>query len=101
MGLNSGIHDACNLYPRLAAVMRGEADEAVLDLYARQRRTITVEFVQEISTRNKRLLEERDPQVRAQRLDEIRRTAADPKLCREFLLKSSMIGSLQRAAAIP
>jgi 3-(3-hydroxy-phenyl)propionate hydroxylase len=101
MGLNSGIHDACNLYPKLASVMRGEAEDAVLDLYARQRRTITIEFVQEISTRNKRLLEERDPQVRAQRLDELRRTVADPKLCREFLLKSSMIASLERAATIP
>jgi 3-(3-hydroxy-phenyl)propionate hydroxylase len=101
MGLNSGIHDACNLYPKLTAVIRNEADDAVLDLYARQRRTITVDFVQAISTRNKRLLEERDPQIRALRLDEVRRTAADPKLCREFLLKSSMIDSLQRAAAIP
>ena len=100
MGLNSGLHDAANLYPKLAAVMRGEADETVLDLYVRQRRTVTVDFVQEISTRNKRLLEERDPQIRAERLEEVRRVSADPKLAREFLLKSSMIESVRRAAAI-
>jgi 3-(3-hydroxy-phenyl)propionate hydroxylase len=100
MGLNSGLHDAANLYPKLAAVMREESDPAILDVYARQRRTITIDFVQEISTRNKRLLEERDPSVRAERLDEIRRIGADPKRAREFLLKSSMIESIRRAATI-
>jgi 3-(3-hydroxy-phenyl)propionate hydroxylase len=100
MGLNSGLHDAANLYPRLASVMRGEADDTLLDLYVRQRRTITIDFVQEISTRNKQLLEERDPKLRAERLDDIRRVSADPKLAREHLLKSSMIESVRRAAAI-
>ena len=100
MGLNSGLHDAANLYPKLASVMRGEADDSLLDLYVRQRRTVTIDFVQEISTRNKQLLEERDPKVRAERLEEIRRIGADPKLAREYLLKSSMIESIRRAAAI-
>jgi len=81
-------------------VMRGEADDSLLDLYVRQRRTVTIDFVQEISTRNKQLLEERDPKVRAERLEEIRRIGADPKLAREYLLKSSMIESIRRAAAI-
>jgi 3-(3-hydroxy-phenyl)propionate hydroxylase len=100
MGLNSGLHDAANLYPKLASVMRGEADDTLLDLYARQRRTVTIDFVQEISTRNKQLLEERDPRIRAERLEEIRRVAADPKLARDYLLKSSMIESIRRGAAI-
>lgn len=100
MGLNGGIHDAANLYPKLAAVMRGEANEAVLDRYMRQRRQAQIEFVQELSTRNKRLLEERDPKVRAERLDDVRRTGADPKLAREFLLKSSMIASVRRAEMV-
>lgn len=100
MGLNGGIHDAANLYPKLAAVVRGEADESVLDRYVRQRRQAQIEFVQELSTRNKRLLEERDPQVRAERLAEVRRTGEDPKLAREFLLKSSMIASVRRVAQI-
>ena len=60
-GLNSGIHDAVNLADKLARVWRGEADEALLDLYVRQRRTTTIEQVQAMSIRNKRLLEERDP----------------------------------------
>jgi len=100
MGLNGGIHDACNLYPKLAAVFLGEADASLLDRYVRQRHAVQIEFVQELSTRNKRLLEERDPKVRAERLDEVRKTGADPKLAREYLIKSSMIASVRRAEAV-
>ncbi|HEX6980161.1 MAG TPA: FAD-dependent oxidoreductase [Alphaproteobacteria bacterium] len=99
-GLNSGIHDAANLYPKLAKVWKGEADESLLDLYVRQRRTVTIEFIQALSIRNKRMLEERDPAVRKQRLDELRRTAADPVQAKAFLMNSSMIASVRRAAEI-
>jgi 3-(3-hydroxy-phenyl)propionate hydroxylase len=100
MGLNGGIHDACNLYPKLAAVFNGEADAAVLDRYVRQRHAVQVEFVQELSTRNKKLLEERDPQKRAEALDQVRRTVADPKLARDYLIKTSMIASVKRAEMV-
>jgi 3-(3-hydroxy-phenyl)propionate hydroxylase len=99
MGLNSGIHDAVNLADKLGAVWRGGADGA-LDRYVRQRRQIAIDYVQQITIRNKRLLEERDPGVRAERLDEVRRTAADPTLAYDFLLKSSMIASVRQADAI-
>ena len=100
MGLNSGIHDAVNLSEKLGALWRGARDDGALDHYDRQRRRIAIDTVQAITIRNKRLLEERDDRVRAQRLDEVRRTAADPKLAYEFLLKSSMIASVRQAAAI-
>jgi 3-(3-hydroxy-phenyl)propionate hydroxylase len=51
------------------------------------------------TARNKRLLEERDPQVRAQTLEQWRRMAADPKLAYEHLLQTSMIGPLRAAQA--
>ncbi len=99
-GLNGALHGAFNLAPKLAAVWRGEADESLLDLYVRQRRAANVEFVQAQSISNKRLLEERDPAVRAQHFDELRRTAADPARARDFLLRSSMIWSIGRAASV-
>ena len=99
-GLNSGIHDAINLAEKLGRVWRGEAEMAVLDHYVRQRRTVTVEQVQAMSIRNKRLLDERDPDVRRQHLAEMRRTAETPELARKFLLGSSMIAGVRRAAAI-
>ena len=59
-----------NLTDKLISVWRGDADESVLDRYVRQRRTANVEYVQESSMRNKRMLEETDPVIRKQRLDE-------------------------------
>ena len=37
MGMNGGIHDAINLTDKLGRVIRGEADDGLLDLYARRR----------------------------------------------------------------
>ena len=65
---------------KLIAVWRSEADEDVLDRYVRQRRTVNIEYVQESSIRNKRTLEETDPKIRKQRLDEMRRASEVPAL---------------------
>jgi 3-(3-hydroxy-phenyl)propionate hydroxylase len=81
-------------------VWRGEADDSLLERYVRQRRTANIEHVQETSIRNKRTLEERDPAVRRQRLEEYRRAAQTPALAKEILMKSSMIASMRRANAI-
>jgi 3-(3-hydroxy-phenyl)propionate hydroxylase len=97
LGLNSGIHDAINLADKLGRVWRGEADDALLDQYVRQRRSATVEQVQAMSIRNKRLLEERDPKVQRERLTELIATAGDVERARKYLLESSMIAGLKRA----
>jgi 3-(3-hydroxy-phenyl)propionate hydroxylase len=99
-GLNGALHAAFNLAPKLTSVWRGEAPEILLDQYVRQRRAANVEFVQAQSIHNKQLLEERDPTLRAERLDALRRIASDPKQQRDYLLKSSMIWSVRHAAAI-
>jgi 3-(3-hydroxy-phenyl)propionate hydroxylase len=100
MGMNSGIHDAFNLADKLVAIQRGEADEAVLDRYERQRRHVAVQHTQAQTMRNKRLLAEKDPAVRQKTHDDLRRTAEDPKLARAFLLRSSLIESLREAEKI-
>jgi 3-(3-hydroxy-phenyl)propionate hydroxylase len=100
MGLNGGIQDAVNLADKLARVLRDGAPDHLLDLYDRQRRTVAVEFVQEQSITNKRRLEARDPDTRRKNLDELREMAADPARARQFLLRSSMIVSQRRAAAM-
>jgi 3-(3-hydroxy-phenyl)propionate hydroxylase len=89
-----------NLTDKLIAVWRDEADDALLDRYVRQRRTANIEYVQEASIRNKRLLEETDPAIRKQRLDEMRRASQTPVLAKEVVMKSSMIASMRRANAI-
>jgi 3-(3-hydroxy-phenyl)propionate hydroxylase len=100
MGLNSGVHDAFNLADKVARILRGEADEAELDRYERQRRHVALKHIQAQTIRNKRLLEERDPVVRQRNHDELRRVAETPELARRFLLRTSMLESLREAEQI-
>jgi 3-(3-hydroxy-phenyl)propionate hydroxylase len=100
MGMNSGIHDAINLADKLIAIARNEADDAVLDRYERQRRHVAVAHTQAQTIRNKRLLAEQDPAVRRRNHDELRRTAENPELARNFLLRTALFESLREAEAI-
>jgi 3-(3-hydroxy-phenyl)propionate hydroxylase len=100
MGLNSGVHDAFNLAERLGRIWRGAGDASLLDQYERQRRYIAVQHTQAQTIRNKKLLAEKDPAVRQKNHDELRRQSQDPKLAREFLLRTSLINSLREAAQI-
>ena len=99
-GLNGGLHDAILLGEFLGKVWRREAGEDLLDLYVRKRRTANIDFVQSQSISNKKLLEEADPVARETRFDELRRIGADREAARDFLIKSSMIWSVRRAAEI-
>jgi 3-(3-hydroxy-phenyl)propionate hydroxylase len=85
MGMNSGIHDATNLADKLADVWFRRAGAELLDRYTRQRRKAQIDFVQAQTIANKRSLEERDPVIRRRHLDELRRTAEDVKLHKQFL----------------
>jgi 3-(3-hydroxy-phenyl)propionate hydroxylase len=59
-----------------------------------------VKHTQTQTIRNKRLLEERDPVIRKQNHDELRRTAEDSGLARKFLLRVSLIDSIREAEQI-
>ena len=98
MGLNGGIQDAVNLTDKLAAVIVDGADERLMDLYDKQRRTYAVEFVQEQTIANKKRLEAKDPEARAENMANLRETAADPAKARNFLLGASMIRAMRRNA---
>ncbi len=99
MGMNGGVHDALNLCDKLIRVARGE-DSAVLDLYERQRRQIAIDFINANTARNKKTMEERDPEARKRNQDEMRRTAESPELARAFMRKTAMIDALKASAAI-
>src|SRR4029079_17645374 len=99
MGMNGGIQDAFNLADKLKAIYAG-ADDALLDRYDRQRRTVAVDAVQAQTPRNQPMISERDPETRKKALDAMRKVAADPRSAREYMLRSSMIASMQRAAEI-
>ena len=101
MGLNGGLHDAVSLCGRLARVWHGAADVAVLGEYEAQRRPEAINAIQTITARNKRLLEERDPAVRARNVEDLRQTAADPERRYRYLLDATMISSLRRSGMLP
>jgi 3-(3-hydroxy-phenyl)propionate hydroxylase len=93
MGMNGGIHDAVNLAARLAAVWHGKADEEELERFDKQRRLVTLEYIQKYTIQNKKNLESPGDEFR----DSLRAIAADPARTREYLMRVSMIASLSRA----
>jgi 3-(3-hydroxy-phenyl)propionate hydroxylase len=100
MGMNGGIHDALNLSEKFAAVVHGTLGEEALDHYARQRRHAAVTYVQAQTIANKKMMEERDPAVRARRLDELKRLAEDPDSAKAYMRRASLLESLTSAAAV-
>jgi 2-polyprenyl-6-methoxyphenol hydroxylase-like FAD-dependent oxidoreductase len=100
MGLNGGLHDALSLTARIAGVWHGTSSEESLAGYEPQRKPAAVEAINAITQRNKRLLEERDPVVRARNLSDWAAVAADPARAYRHLLDASMIASLRRSGMI-
>jgi 3-(3-hydroxy-phenyl)propionate hydroxylase len=99
MGMNCGIHDAFNLADKLARVLRGE-DESLLDLYDRQRRPVAADDILRRADENRNRMRNPDPDWHLRELARLQAIAADRAAAREYLLGSSMIGGLRRAAAI-
>lgn len=99
MGMNGGIHDAFSICEKLIAVLQDGADAGILDRYERQRRPIAEEEIIQQSHRNRTRMQERDPARRRTMLEELQRTIDDPAKLKPYLLKSSMIEGLRRAAA--
>jgi len=99
-GLNSAIHDAVNLCDKIGRLWRGEGGMELLDLYSRQRRAATIEQVQAMSIRNKRMIEERDPEAQRSWLRQMVAIADNPARARENLLNTSMISGLRRSEQV-
>ena len=91
LGLNCGIHDAVELTSLLVKVLRGEESADQLDRYDARRRPINVKYVQEQTIANKKRLEAKDPEARAENFAFLRRTATDPTAHRAFLLRTSLL----------
>jgi 2-polyprenyl-6-methoxyphenol hydroxylase-like FAD-dependent oxidoreductase len=99
MGMNGGIHDAFSLCEKLIAVLQDGADDGLLDRYERQRRPIAEEEIIQQAHRNRTRMQERDPARRRAMLEDMQRTIDDPAKLKAYLMKSSMIDGLRRAAA--
>jgi len=100
MGMNGGIHDAVNLTGLLADVWNAGADLERLDLYDRQRRTVTLDAVQKQTIQNKRDLEASSEADQADFRSRLQRALASKDGTRAYLERLAMIASLKQAAAI-
>lgn len=81
LGLTSGLFDTYVLYPALAAVIRGEADDAVLDRYSDERRRVFLEVASPAASENKRFVYgSTDPERLERDLEGVRAMVADPDL---------------------
>lgn len=100
MGMNFGFHDAFSVTEKLAKIWLEDADENLLDLYDRQRRTVAEEYLQRQTIENKKNIEQRDPEARSKFHDELRAIVADPDRQRAYLRRVAMIEGIERAASI-
>jgi len=96
MGMNGGLHDGLNLAEKLIDLHRSGSDR--LDEYERERRHVAVDHINANTARNREMLAERDPAARKRKQDELCRIADDPVAAKAYLMKSSMINTLRRAA---
>jgi 3-(3-hydroxy-phenyl)propionate hydroxylase len=100
MGMNGGLHDVFNLCPKLAAIINGGASADLLDLYERQRRDITIEFIQNQTIQNKKNMEQTSDAERLQHIADLRAMIADKEQAVAFLRRNNMLDALERANAI-
>jgi 6-hydroxy-3-succinoylpyridine 3-monooxygenase len=83
LGLTSGLFDTFVLYDALAAVVKGTADDSVLDRYSEERRRTFLEVASPRASFNKRLLyHTSDPVELETELSKLRAMAADEDLQR-------------------
>jgi len=96
-GLTSGLFDAFGLFEALAAVVRGDVDDAILDRYAEERRRIFLEVVSPAAVDNKRIIfDTADPEQHEANLIRLRRLTD-----KEVLLDRLMLTVRMRSEARP
>jgi 3-(3-hydroxy-phenyl)propionate hydroxylase len=100
-GMNSGVHDAFNLFEKLEPVLQGKADmEANLALYDRQRRKVTHSFTQEQTKANMAFIRGGQDEMHQQRREKMLEIKGNDALRRAYMMRQAMFESLEQAAAI-
>lgn len=100
-GMNSGVHDAFNLFEKLEPVLKGTADlDTNLSLYDRQRRQVTHSFTQEQTKANMAFIRGGQDEAHQQRREKMLEIKNNPELRRSYLIRQAMFESLEQAAVI-
>ncbi len=100
-GMNSGIHDAFNLFEKLLPVIQGKADlDTNLSLYDRQRREVTHSFTQTQTKANMALIGGKRDDAHSARRKELTEIRDNAEKRRAYLMRQAMFQSLKEAALI-
>ena len=98
--MNSGVHDAFNLFDKLEPVLKGKAGDSNLALYDRQRREVTHSFTQMQTKENMAFIKGGQDSAHAARQAKMRAIKDNDGLRRSYMLRQAMFESLAQAAAI-
>ena len=99
-GMNSGVHDAFNLFEKLLPAVRAGKANGTLAQYDRQRRTVTHAFTQAQTIQNMEFIQGGTDQAHERRRREMLAIKQDDQRRRAYLLRQAMFESLEQAAAI-
>ncbi len=100
-GMNSGIHDAFNLCEKLVNIFSRAADpDEQLDIFERQRRKTTHDFIQAQTIKNMEFLSDGEGAQHEKRKAQFMRIREDDELRRKFLIQQAMIGCLEKEKEI-
>jgi 3-(3-hydroxy-phenyl)propionate hydroxylase len=99
-GMNSGVHDAFNLFEKLQPALKAGKPTESLALYDRQRRTVTHSFTQTQTIENMAFIKGGSDDAHEKRRSEMLALKADDDKRRAYLLRQAMYESLAMAAAI-
>lgn len=99
-GMNSGVHDAFNLFEKLLPVLKGTKSIDNLGLYDKQRREVTHSFTQMQTKENMAFIKGGQGDAHEMRRQKMLAIKQNDETRRAYLLRQAMFDSLAQAAAI-
>jgi 3-(3-hydroxy-phenyl)propionate hydroxylase len=99
-GMNSGVHDAFNLFEKLMPAIKAQKSNGSLELFDRQRRTVTHAFTQAQTIQNMEMIQGGSNEAHERRRAEMLAIKSDDDRRRAYMLRQAMFESLEQAAAI-
>ena len=99
-GMNSGVHDAFNLFDKLLPAIKAGKPNGTLQQFDRQRRMVTHAFTQAQTIQNMEFIQGGADKAHERRRREMLAIKQDDHRRRAYLLRQAMFESLEQAAAI-
>lgn len=99
-GMNSGVHDAFNLFEKLEPILKSGKMDGSLEKFDRQRRQVTHSFTQSQTIANMEFIKLDSSEAHDKKRKEMLAIKQDHDKRRQYMLRQAMYESLAEAAAI-